>query len=260
MTRRLDGKIILVTGASRGIGEAIALQFAQEGATLALASRSLEDVERVAVTVNDRGGRALAVRTDVTSDESVAELASTVINQLGQPDVVVNNAGAYVVDHFANIPIEEFQRLIDVNYLGVVRVMQAFLPAMLEAGKGNLLTVASTAGKYGSPFQVPYNASKHAVVGLTRSLGLELASRGVRVNAIAPGFVETPMVSMAKAGFARVLGIPEEDILDTLLQRVPMRRVLQPIEVAQLAVYLASDESIGMTGQTMTISGGLIVA
>ncbi len=259
MSGRLEGKIAVITGAGRGIGEAIARSFVAEGAEVALAARTTGEIDAVAAELGRDARRVIAVPTDVTSDESVAAMAAEVRAQLGDPDVLVNNAGAYAVDHFMNLPISEFQRLIDVNYLGVVRVTQAFLPAMLAAGAGSVVTVASTAGKNGSAFQSPYNGSKHAVVGLTRSLGLEFASRGVRLNAIAPGFVQTPLVDQAVAGFAEVLGVPEQQVVPALLQRVPMGRLLQPEEIAPLAVYLASDESSGMTGQTLTISGGLIV-
>lgn len=259
MSGRLDGLVVVVTGAGRGIGRAIATRFAAEGASVVVGARSRHEVDACAEQITADGGEALAVTLDVTSDESVAATADQAVERFGAVDVLVNNAGAYHVDRFQEIPVEIFAHLMDVNCLGVVRMTHAFLPAMLDRGEGNIVTVASTAGKYGSPYQSPYNASKHAVVGLTRSLGLELGPTGVRINAIAPGFVETDMVDSALERWGEILGVAEEEVADTLLQRVPMRRFLQPEEVADLAVYLASPESKGMTGQTITISGGLIV-
>lgn len=259
MSGRMQGLTTVVTGAGRGIGRAIALAYAAEGARVVVAARSDGEIAAVAEEITGAGGEALALPLDVTSDESVAQLAASVVEAFGVPDVVCNNAGAYHADHFTEIPVEVFRRLIDVNYLGVVRMMQAFLPGMLERGSGNLVTVASTAGKYGSAYQTPYNGSKHAVVGLIRSLGLELGATGVRVNGIAPGFVKTDLVDAASDRFGEILGIEADQVESALLQRVPMRRFLQPEEIAHLAVYLGSPESAGMTGQTITISGGLIV-
>lgn len=260
MSGRLQDLVAVVTGASQGIGEAIAHRFAGEGARLALGARSADRLQAVADSIGEGGSPVLAAHLDVTDDDSVATFVDQVLQRFGVVDVLVNNAGAYRVGPFTDIPMADFARLVDVNYLGVVRMTKAVLPGMLERGRGAVVTVASTAGKYGSPFQTPYNASKHAVVGLTRSLGLELGPTGVRVNAIAPGFVETPMVDDALPRWARILGVAPEEAAGRLLQRVPMGRFLQPEEVAHLAVYLASDESAAMTGQTLTISGGLIVA
>lgn len=259
MTGRMRGLTAVVTGAGRGIGRAIALAYAAAGAGVVVAARSEEEIAAVAGEIRDNGGTAWAWPLDVTSDESVTELAERVLADVGPPDVVCHSAGAYHAGKFTSIPLEAFQRLVDVNYLGVVRTTQAFLPAMLERGSGNVIVVASTAGKYGSAYQTPYNASKHAVVGLVRSLGLELGPTGVRINAIAPGFVRTGMLDDATARFGEVLELDHDETESLLLQRVPMRRMLDPSEIAHLAVYLGSPESAGMTGQTITISGGLIV-
>jgi meso-butanediol dehydrogenase/(S,S)-butanediol dehydrogenase/diacetyl reductase len=256
---RMQGLTAVVTGAGRGIGRAIALAYAAEGARVVAGARTTAEVEAVAAEIAHAGGEALALTLDVTDDASVAALAEAVLDRVGVPDVLCTNAGAYHADRFTDIPLAVFQHLVDVNYLGVVRSIQAFLPGMLERGSGSLVTVASTAGKYGSAYQTPYNASKHAVVGLIRSLGLELGATGVRVNGIAPGFVETDMIGTATDRFAAILGVDVEQVQQILLQRVPMRRFLQPEEIAHLAVYLGSQESSGMTGQTITISGGLIV-
>ena len=174
-------------------------------------------------------------------------------------DVLVNNAGITKIAKFSDYEVEDFQRVMDVNFMGLVRITKAFLPVMLESRKGRVINIASTAGKYGSMYQSAYNSSKHAVVGLTKCLGLETAKSGVTVNAICPGFVDTPLIENQRPYFARAAGIPEDAAESMLLQRVPMGRFVEPEEVAHLAVYLASGESAAMTGQALTISGGLIL-
>lgn len=256
---RLAGKIAVVTGASRGIGEEIAKAYAREGADCVLAARSVDRLEETAGELEGLGVKALAVPVDVTDDGSVDELARRTLDAFGRIDVLVNNAGVYRPAPFLDYEMEDWQELVEVNLLGTVRVTRAFLPGMLEHGSGAIVNVASTAGKYGSLFQSPYNSSKHAVVGLTRCLALETAKSGVRVNAVCPGFVDTPMVGDALPRFAEIFGVPSDEVLPRLLQRVPMGRLLEPDEVASLAVYLGSDESRGMTGQSLTISGGLIL-
>ena len=259
MGTRLEGQVAVVTGAGRGIGRAIATAFAREGAAVVLAARSVDQLADVEAQIVVSGGRAVVQQTDVTSDVDVGRLQEVAVEAFGPPTVVVNNAGAYAAGRFADLPMADFERLVQVNYLAVVRVVKAFLPAMVESGRGSLIAVASTAGKYGTALQTPYNGSKHAVVGLTRSLGLELGSTGVRINAICPGFVETELIDQAVPEMARALGIESAQMAGAMLQRVPIGRLLQPDEIAHLAVYLASDESAGMTGQSLTISGGLIV-
>ena len=260
MSGRLEGQVAVVTGAGRGIGRAIATAFANEGAAVALAARNSAQLDDVAEEICAAGGNAIAQPTDVTNDDNIVALRAATTDALGPPSIVVNNAGAYAAGRFVDLDFDTFERLMQVNYLAVVKVIKAFLPDLLRAGQGSLITVASTAGKSGTALQTPYNASKHAVVGLTRSLGIELGATGVRVNAICPGFVETELVDQAVPDIASALGIEPEQALNGLLQRVPIGRLLQPEEVAHLAVYLASPESQGMTGQSLTISGGLIVA
>ena len=259
MNARLEGETAVVTGAGRGIGRAVAAAFAREGAAVVLAARSVDQLADAEAQIVASGGRAVVQQTDVTSDADVDRLQEVAVEAFGPPTVVVNNAGAYAAGRFAELPMADFERLVQVNYLAVVRVLKAFLPAMVKRGRGSLITVASTAGKYGTALQTPYNGSKHAVVGLTRSLGPELGSTGVRINAICPGFVETELIDQAVPEMARALGIEPAQMAGAMLQRVPIGRFLQPDEIAHLAVYLASDESAGMTGQCLTISGGLIV-
>ena len=251
MSQRLEGKTAVITGGGRGIGRAIALAYVQAGATCIVASRQLEDLEATARLAPH--GAVEAIVCDVASDTSVAAMAELVLGEFGGVDIVVNNAGVHAAGSFLEIDAATYSRLYEVNVVGIVRVSQAFLGGMIERGRGSIVNIASTAGLFESPGQAPYNASKHGAVGLTRCMALELASTGVTCNAICPGFVDTPMLE----GFADLVGAEADELRKRLAQRTPMGRILDPSEIANLAVYLGGDESSGMTGQTMAISNGM---
>tara|TARA_Y100001970_G_scaffold179520_1_gene218461 strand:+ start:13596 stop:14360 length:765 start_codon:yes stop_codon:yes gene_type:complete len=251
MRQRLEGKRAVITGGGRGIGKAIALSYAREGANCVVTSRKLDDLEATSSEAPD--GIIRPFVCDVSSDESVASMAAFVNEELGGVDIVVNNAGIHAAGRFLDIDPATYSRLYEVNVVGIVRVSQAFLDGMIERGRGSIVNIASTAGLFESPGQAPYNASKHGAVGLTRCMGLELASSGVTCNAICPGFVDTPMLD----GFAELVGAESDELRAQLAKRTPMGRILSPDEIANLAVYLGSDEASGMTGQTMAISNGM---
>lgn len=257
---RLLDRVAVVTGASRGIGRAIAEAYAAEGARVVCAARDADALAAVVISITASGGEAIGVPCDVTSDHDVAVLRQRAEDELGRVTVLVNGAGAHKAGRFLDLEVDDFQALMEVNFLSMVRTIKAFLPAMVEDGYGKIVNIASTAGKYGSLFQSPYNSSKHAVVGLTRCLGLETAKQGITANAICPGFVETEMIERAAPELGAVIGVDDPDqVRQVLLSRVPMGRMLEPEEIAHLAVYLGSSESDGMTGQALTISGGLIL-
>ena len=256
---RLTGVTAVITGASRGIGRAIARAYAQEGARVVVCARTVPAVADLADEIRSEGGEAVATACDVSDEGQVAALVEAAGSAFGTPTVVVNNAGIYTISRFVDSDYELYRRMVEVNYLGTVRVTSAFLPGMLRNGYGKFVNVASTAGKYGSLFQAHYNGSKHAVVGFTRSIALELANAGIRVNAICPGFVKTSMVDEALPQLAAVLRLSEEETAQAMMKRIPIGRMLEPDEIAKLAVYLGSKESDGMTGQALTISGGMVL-
>jgi NAD(P)-dependent dehydrogenase (short-subunit alcohol dehydrogenase family) len=196
---------------------------------------------------------------DVTDRAACFAAVEAIEARFGRLDVLVNNAGIYQSKTFLDYAPEDFQRLLDVNLFGVINLMQAALPRMQSRGCGRIVNIASTAGKWGSRNQSAYNISKHAVVGLTRCVALEAAATGVTVNAICPGFIQTDMVENLKRGYAAIGGADGDAVVKAALARIPMGRVLEPAEVAALAVYLGSPESAGMTGQSLLIDGGMLL-
>ncbi len=253
---RLAGKAALITGASRGIGRAIAVRFAEEGADLVLAATNADKLRETQALAEAHGAAVTLHTLDVADRAQVQGLVDAAVAAHGRVDVVVNNAGVYKAARFVDYTAEDFDQVMQVNLYGAFHVLQLCLRQMLEQGGGKVVNIASTAGKWESPNQAAYNASKHALVGLSRCAALETAAHGITVNAICPGFVETDMLGEFDT-HAQILGVGVEQLKAGMLQRVPMGRMLQPEEIAHLAVYLAAAESDGMTGQTITISGGM---
>jgi NAD(P)-dependent dehydrogenase (short-subunit alcohol dehydrogenase family) len=257
---RLQGSVALVTGASRGIGRAIAEAFAAEGAKLCLVATDAARLREVAQGLAGTPEPALCLQADVTDRSACFDVVAEAQAHFGQVDVLVNNAGVYLGKSFLEHSPEEFQRLLDVNLFGVIHLTQAALPGMLARGYGRVVNIASTAGRWGSRGQSGYNVSKHAVVGLTRCIALETASKGVTVNAICPGIVGTDMADSLKRGQAAVMGVdPDAALAATIAARVPIGRVLEPREIADLAVHLASRAAGGMTGQSILVDGGMLM-
>ena len=247
MTGVLRGKVAVVTGASRGLGRAIALALAAEGADVALAARSRPDLEETAHIAEKRGVRALVVPTDVRRFDEVEALMREALAHLGRLDVVVNNSGVAKVTPLAETTPADWQSIIDVNLTGVFHGCRAAAPHLIAQRSGKIVNIASVLGAVGLPGYAMYAASKGGVIALTRALGVEWARHGVQVNAIAPGWFATDMTHTAFA---------DPRINERLTRDIPARRIGRPEEIGPLAVYLASAASDFMTGQTLLLDGG----
>jgi meso-butanediol dehydrogenase/(S,S)-butanediol dehydrogenase/diacetyl reductase len=255
---RMAGRKALITGASRGIGRAIALRYAAEGADLVLVATQQVLLDEVQSLARAHGAQAHVLPCDVTDRAAVQAMVAAAVAAMGRIDVLVNNAGVYHAARLVDTEPEAFDRVMQVNVYGAWHVLQAVLRHMQAQRSGQVVNIASTAGKWGSMNQSAYNASKHALVGLTRCAALEMGGFNVNVNAICPGFVETDMLGEFKA-HAAIQGVPFETVLETGRNRVPLKRFLKPEEIASLAVYLGCDESSGMTGQSLLIDGGMVL-
>ena len=261
---KLKDKVALITGAGRGIGRSIALAFAAEGADVILAARSRDQLESVAGEVNRIGRRALVAACDVSSPQAVQQLQQEVAKTFDRLDILVNNAGISKRSKFLEYDDDTWFEVIRINLFGVYLCTKALLPMIQQTAAGRIINVASVAGKHPVPFNTAYSASKHGVLGLTKSLASEVALSGypqITVNAICPFFVETEMFRGADgyiAQMSRMAANSESQIIDRIMSRSLQRRVLDPGEVAAMAVYLASDAARGVTGQALNICGGTI--
>ena len=258
VAKRLEGRIALITGAGRGIGRAIAVRFAQEGADLFLCATRMETLKETEKLASKYGQRIELYTVDVAEREAVKTMVEKSIDLFGRIDILVNNAGIYKPSPFVDYTYEDFDRIMKVNVYGPFNVTQFVLKHMLQHQKGKVINIASTAGKWASLNQSAYNTSKHALVGMTRCVALETAAKGITVNAICPGIVETDMLSTFSGEHAKILGLRPEDAMAFVKQRIAMGRWLKPEEIAHLAAYLASSESDGMTGQSILLDGGML--
>lgn len=260
MTTSLAGRGAVVTGGGRGIGAAVAAVLAEAGAAVLVAARTANEVEAVAGALDARGHRAFATPCDVTDPASVATLATTAAARLSTVDVLVNNAGIAHSAPLQRIALEDWERLLAVNATGTFLCTQALLPAMVQRRWGRVINIASTAGLAGAKYIAAYSASKHAVIGFTQSVAAEVAAHGVTVNAICPGYVLTRMTEQSVARIREQTGKTQAEALEAILATSPQRRLIEPEEVADLALWLCGDGARGVNGQAIVMNGGGIRA
>ncbi len=252
--RRFEGRVVAITGAAGGIGRAAAVRFASEGARVALVDLSAEGLREVLAAVEQAGGQGLVVEADVTRRADVQRYAATTVEGFGGIDCFFNNAGILgAVSPITDYPEETFDRVMAVNVKAVWLGLKAMAPLIRERGGGAIVNTASIAGLRGTPNLVAYTASKHAVIGLTRTAALELARHGIRVNAVCPSPIETAMGRQLETGFnAKDPGAFHQRMAST----IPMRRYGTPEEVAALVTFLCSAEAAYITGGVYTVDGG----
>ena len=247
MTKPLENKIALVTGAARGIGQAIALQLAADGADLALCDVKAEWLEDTAAKVKALGRRAEGYPMDVANGAAVGEAVAKVLADFGRIDVLVNNAGITRDTLLMRMSEEDWDAVLDINLKGAFLVTKAVVKPMMKQRSGAIVNIASVVGIMGNPGQANYTASKAGLIALTKTTAKELGSRNVRVNAVAPGFIRTAMTDKLA-----------EPVKEAMLKMVPLGRLGEPEDVAKAVAFLASDNAAYVNGQTLAVCGGMV--
>jgi NAD(P)-dependent dehydrogenase (short-subunit alcohol dehydrogenase family) len=263
---QLENRIAVVTGGGRGIGRAICLAYAREGADLVVASNILEENLAVAREVESLGRKALPFALDVSDDAKVQDMAEAALAEFGKVDILVSNAG---IQRRALLPFSdetEWKRVIEVNVYGAYHCCKAFLPGMIERNDGRVIIMSSVSGKMANPANSSYAVAKHGLIGLARSMAAEVArlgAKGVTVNAICPGIVNTDIMTGPEGNIAmlsQLLGLSSEEVWEQIYKPLILQeRMLEPEEIASMAVYLASHDARGITGQAINVCGGMVM-
>ena len=249
---RLENQVAIVTGSAQGIGRAIAMRLASEGAKVAVADIDLEGATRTAGEIKASGGSAIAVRLDVTRLQDAIDGADRVEHELGPIGILVNNAGWDVIEPFLESQPETWDKVIAINYRGVLNCCKAIAPRMQQRSRGKIISISSDAGRVGSTGEAVYAGCKAAIIGFSKTLARELARNGINVNVVCPGPTQTALLKTAMAG--------REGVLDAMAKGIPFRRLGQPEDLAGAVAFFASSDSDYATGQVLSISGGLTMA
>ena len=255
----LDGQVAIVTGAGRGIGRATALELARLGADIVVAELDPSGADHTAGLVKGLGRRASVAPTYVTKPGDLKAMVERTRAEFGRIDILVNNAGIYRAAATLDVTEAHWDAVMDINAKAVFFASQAVLPAMIAQKRGAIVSLASLAGKIGSRANLPYNASKAAVISITKSLALAHAADGIRVNCVCPGFVETDMWTLVAREQGALLGMSSEEFTRQRLAQIPLGRMERPEDVASVIGFLASPRAGYMTGQAINVTGGVIM-
>jgi 2-hydroxycyclohexanecarboxyl-CoA dehydrogenase len=255
MENRANGRVALVSGGARGIGEAIARSLAEDGLTVVVADLRKADAEATAAAIRADGGKALGVEMDVTSSDSVAAGLAAAQESQGPIDVLVNNAGWDDLKPFVDTDEEFWDRVLEVNFKGALRLTHGVLPGMADRGFGRIINIGSDAGRVGSSLESVYSGAKGGVIAFTKTVAREVAREGVTANVVCPGPTDTPFLRevVAKQGDA-------DKVIGAMVSGVPMKRLAEPVEIATAVRFFAREDAGYITGQTLSVSGGLTMA
>jgi 2-hydroxycyclohexanecarboxyl-CoA dehydrogenase len=252
----MSNRVALVTGGAQGIGQGISLTLGEHGFRVAIADLNLDAAQATSDTITQAGGTAMAVQADVTDSASVQTAVKTIEAAFGPVEIAVNNAGWDDFMKFVDTTEEFWDRVLDINFKGALRVTHAVVPGMTERGFGRIVNIGSDAGRVGSSLEAVYSGAKGGIIAFTKTLAREVAARGVTANTVCPGPTDTP----ALRKFAGNAGDDAEKVIAGMTRAVPMRRLAQPSDVAAAVAFFASDATGYITGQTLSVSGGLTMA
>ncbi len=253
----VDNKVVFITGAASGIGYETGAAFARNGATVVLSDKNKDKVEQVANELVNEGYSCIGLRCDVTNEEELKQAIDQTVETYGRLDVLINNAGLQHVASVEEFPTEKFQLITNVMLVAPFMATKHVFPIMKEQGFGRIINMASINGLIGFAGKAAYNSAKHGVIGLTKVTALEGAEHGITVNAMCPGYVDTPLVRNQFEDLAKNRNIPVEKVLEEVLYPlVPQKRLLQVQEIADYTMFLASDKAKGVTGQAIVLDGG----
>jgi NAD(P)-dependent dehydrogenase (short-subunit alcohol dehydrogenase family) len=258
--KRFESHVVVITGAANGIGLACAIRFAEEGARIACLDLAGEANEATAAQCHALGVEAIALRCDVTDPESIKSVVDSTLAKWGRIDTLVTSAGIYTGTPLADVPLDQWQRTIDINLTGAFLTNQAVAPTLMAQGSGSIINLSSMAGKTSWPASAEYSSSKSGVIGLTRSVAMELAPYGATANAVCPGNTLTDMVRSVADKVGGLDGLTGEEWLQIRADDCPMKRLAEPWEMAGVIAFLASEDARYLTGQAIEVDGGMVMS